>query len=131
MRRDVSLIILFDKDKRMLLQHRAQDAVRAPDFWAFFGGGIDEGETPEQALTREALEELNWTTKDPKKIMTFDAQPYGKEALLHVYVEECFDTSVLVLGEGQDWGWFHPEETNDLKMSEWDRLILNEVYKVL
>ena len=60
MRRDVSLIILYNKDKRMLLQHRAKDAPRAPDFWAFFGGGIDEGETPEEALVRESMEELHW-----------------------------------------------------------------------
>ena len=131
MRRDVSLMILYDREKRVLLQHRAKDAVRAPDFWAFFGGGIDQGETPDQALAREAMEELHWTVKNPRKLFVFDAQPFGKESLLHVYVEECLDASALILGEGQGWGWFHFEEIKDLKISPWDREIVKQVIDAL
>src|ERR1700730_3711094 len=41
--RNVSVLILYDNDSKILLQHRTTDAPTFPDYWAFFGGGIEEG----------------------------------------------------------------------------------------
>lgn len=47
-------IILIENDKVALIErHRA-----GRDYYVFPGGGVDEGETPEQAAAREAKEEL-------------------------------------------------------------------------
>lgn len=47
-------IILVENDKVALIErHRA-----GLDYFVFPGGGVDEGETPEQAAVREAKEEL-------------------------------------------------------------------------
>jgi len=47
-------IVLIEDDKVALIErHRA-----GLDYFVFPGGGVDEGETPEQAAIREALEEL-------------------------------------------------------------------------
>jgi len=47
-------IILIENDKVALIErHRG-----GLDYFVFPGGGVDEGETPEQAAVREALEEL-------------------------------------------------------------------------
>lgn len=47
-------IILIENDKVALIErHRA-----GLDYYVFPGGGVDEGETPEQAAVREAFEEL-------------------------------------------------------------------------
>ena len=56
--RNVSVLALYNDQKEILLQHRSKDALRLPDYWAFFGGGIEGEETPEQAIAREILEEL-------------------------------------------------------------------------
>ena len=55
-----SAIILFKKNKKILLQHRSDDAPNAPGKWGFFGGGIKNNETPKEAVVRECYEELNY-----------------------------------------------------------------------
>src|SRR5690242_7998717 len=45
--------ILVAPDRRYLLQHRDnRPDIWDPDHWGLFGGSIDPGETPEQALAR-------------------------------------------------------------------------------
>jgi len=47
-------VVLIQGDKVALIErHRA-----GLDYLVFPGGGVDEGETPEQAAIREAMEEL-------------------------------------------------------------------------
>ena len=57
--KEVSVLILYNTDGRLLLQHRTKDAPTFPDYWAFFGGGIEECESAEEAVRRESLEELD------------------------------------------------------------------------
>ena len=47
---------MVDEDRRVLLLRHVDEQGR--EFWATPGGGIESGETPEQASWREALEEL-------------------------------------------------------------------------
>ena len=46
------------KDGRVLLVHRSPSARFFPDIWDLFGGHVDGGESLEEALRREAREEL-------------------------------------------------------------------------
>ena len=46
------------KDGRVLLVHRSPSKRFYPDVWDLFGGHIEEGECLEEALSREAREEL-------------------------------------------------------------------------
>jgi 8-oxo-dGTP diphosphatase len=55
--RNVALIIFYDKDKRILLQDRRGISKLGAE-WGFFGGEIENDETPEQAVVRETKEEL-------------------------------------------------------------------------
>jgi len=60
--RRVALIIFYDKQGRILLQDRT-GLSKAGELWGYFGGGIEPGETPEQAVIRETREELSYTLK--------------------------------------------------------------------
>lgn len=87
-----------------------------PDHWSFFGGAIEKGETPEDAVKRETLEELNYKLKNPKLLMTQELHWKGHEGKNHIYFEKCEDKSGLKLKEGQDWSWFKIEDAKKLKI---------------
>ena len=53
----VTAAVVFDGEK-VLLTRRPDDKSH-PGFWEFPGGKVDPGESPEQALCREMLEELD------------------------------------------------------------------------
>jgi 8-oxo-dGTP diphosphatase len=59
-RRDVCGVILYTDDGRVLLQQRDdKPTIPYPGCWTFFGGALEAGETPDEAIRRELLEELN------------------------------------------------------------------------
>ena len=57
-------IVLIENDKVALIErHRA-----GLDYYVFPGGGVDEGETPEQGAIRETLEELGVDVAIKRKV---------------------------------------------------------------
>ena len=60
--------ILVTPDVRYLVQLRDdKPGIFFPGFWGGFGGGIEPGETAEQAIIREMEEELCFTPQSPKR----------------------------------------------------------------
>jgi 8-oxo-dGTP diphosphatase len=121
--RNASVLILYKADGQILLQHRTKDAPIAPDHWSFFGGGIEEGESPEQAIRRESVEELGYHLTSPRLFAVHEVLLEGSELVLHVFIEP-YNGGPLLLGEGQAMGWFLPEATKDLLMVDHDRAIV-------
>jgi mutator protein MutT len=128
--RNVSLFILYTSTGQILLQHRTHDAWRLPNHWAFFGGGIEPGESPTEALMREVREELSYHVQDPHFLMS-QIMMDGEDAnTKYVYVER-YQGQPLQLGEGQAMGWFFPDETHELKMIDHDRAIVERMRQYL
>lgn len=102
-RRNTSIIILYRKDKTFSVQERG-DASKCGEEYAFFGGGIEKEETPEQALIREIKEELNITLTNYEFLGAFDNefQP-GFWSKRHLFAApyEQYENSIKVLeGKG-------------------------------
>jgi len=53
MRIRAGIVLIQDGKVALIERHRA-----GLDYFVFLGGGVDEGETPDQAAVREAMEEL-------------------------------------------------------------------------
>ena len=104
----VAIAILY-RDNKFLMQLRDNiPTIPYPGYWAFFGGHIEAGETPEVALRREIIEEISYTL--PKNIHEFGR--YDSEtAVRHVFHAPLeVEIDKLVLGEGWDLGLVTPEE---------------------
>ena len=125
--RNVSLIILYDKDKKILLQHRTEDAPISPGCWGFFGGAIKVDETPEDAAMREAFEELHYKLKNPKRVLVHDYKSGNRSGKKYYFVEGCTNKQSLKLQEGQDMRWVTFSETKNLKIKESNRDILSKL----
>ncbi len=78
------MVLLFDRRNRLLIYLRDnKPEIPFPDHWDFFGGHVEEGETPEETLIREVKEELGFELTDWKFFRTYvcltgDAYPNVK-----------------------------------------------------
>lgn len=129
--RRVSLFVLVDKNKKLLLQHRDSTAKRLPLHWAFFGGGIEEGETPEDALAREAKEELQIELINPKLFKRYVQMVSSGMIEKYVFIAQTdFESNNLKKQqqEGDDLGFFSYEEIRSLKISDNDLVILRDLF---
>jgi 8-oxo-dGTP diphosphatase len=128
--RNVAVLILYDRESKILLQHRTKDAPTFPDYWAFFGGSVEEGESAEQAVKRESIEELGYELTDPRLFTTQNFVYKGRNYTKHVFVER-HNGKTLTLGEGQAMGWYLAAETKDLILNDHDRSVIAALKSVL
>jgi 8-oxo-dGTP pyrophosphatase MutT (NUDIX family) len=54
---------LIFREGRVLLLHRRDDLDLLPGLWDLPGGGVEEGESPEEALVREVREETGYSVR--------------------------------------------------------------------
>jgi len=125
--RDVAVLIL-EKDRMILLQKRSKTEKRFPDSWGLFGGGLKEGETPEQALQREIKEEVGLELKDPMLSASYPYELKESNEAGTVYVfKEFYRGSSLALHEGQEMRWFDPAEALKLDLHPIYKTIIEEI----
>jgi 8-oxo-dGTP pyrophosphatase MutT (NUDIX family) len=108
--------IIVTPDRKFLLQHRDEKpGIWFPGSWGLFGGAIDEGETPGQALLRELAEEIGLV---PSEITYFTqiAWDYARWGL-GIKLRYTFEVPIsfeqmpgLLLREGQGMCFFSADE---------------------
>jgi 8-oxo-dGTP diphosphatase len=130
-KKEVADLILYDKDKKILLQHRDKDTKILPDHWDAFGGKIENGETPEQAMRREIQEELEYAVESPSHFRTTAYTDGAMQFTVHTFIEKYDSSKPLILHEGQGMGWFTTDEALGLKMANECKQIILDIKKYL
>ncbi len=121
---EVVAALIWDKDKFLICQRSASKARGL--LWEFVGGKVEKGETKEQALVRECLEELAITV-EPHEIFT---------EVVHEYPDitvrlTLFNCTILrgspQLLEHNDMKWITPAEIPDYDFCPADVEILKKI----
>ena len=99
---------MLEREGRWLMQLRDEiSSIVAPGCWGLFGGHLDPGETPEQALRRELLEEISWQPPALEPVMVHHIH----RRTAHVFRAELpIPLTQLQLLEGQDMALVSTEE---------------------
>lgn len=120
--RRVACVLLVDAAGRVLIQHRSDDAPVAPGLWALAGGGIEVGETPEEAARRELLEETGLDVPGALTIFWSGLRPSPAydDTLVEYHVFAAATSARqedVVLGEGQAMLFLPPAQVLALPLS--------------
>ena len=106
------------RDGRVLLVHRSPASRINPDVWDLFGGHVNSGEHPDDALRREASEELGIDVVAFRRLGSVDI-PAGP-VVVHVYEVNSWDGEPVNAApeEHTEVRWFG---AGDLPLrQEWD-----------
>ena len=104
------------KDGRILAVKRGENKNKAVAFkYEFPGGKIEQGETPEEALKRELIEEMNYDIEVGKKFMSVLHEYDDVIVNLHTYLCKPL-SNTYTLNEHIDDKWLLPK---DLASVEW------------
>ncbi len=104
MRIRAGIVLIQDGKVALIERHRA-----GLDYFVFPGGGVDEGETPEQAAVREAMEELGVEVAIKQKV--FEIQFGQKSRQVYFLAEQIggeFGT-----GEGEEYTDADPNDPEE------------------
>ena len=108
--------LMVTPDGRYLLQHRDPlPEIFFPDHWGSFGGALDPGESPEEGMRRELMEELSYAPRSVTPFVTLrlDFGFAGLGIMPRHFFEipiEPDDVDTMVLDEGQGLAMFPGEE---------------------
>jgi len=128
----VALIIFYDNKKRILIQDR-KGISKFGEEWGYFGGQIEEGETPEEAVVRETKEELSFDIKDHKFIGIFKNKINDNLFVeRYVFISPLKDKlSKFRQIEGRGMKLFSIDEAKKVKSVRGDDLVLKKLEEIL
>jgi len=104
MRVRAGIVLIKENQVALIERHRA-----GLDYFVFPGGGVDEGETPEQAAIRETMEELGIEVKIKQKVAEINLGPKSRQVYFLVeHVSGEFGT-----GNGEEFTDSDPNDPDE------------------
>lgn len=105
MKESVSSILISTEDEFILQLRDNKPDIAQPGMISFFGGGVEDGEEPQDAIVREIEEELS-IQLDKNDFSFLDSvirtsSRSGNKHRAHLFVARGIKKEDLVLGEGE------------------------------
>jgi len=95
--------------------------------WELPGGKLEEGESAPDALIREWDEELELAVEVGELLGSGRFTHKGRTFRLEMF-EVSFNGDPLADHEHTQWGWFTPEQINELDLAGSDRVVLSSYF---
>lgn len=122
---NVVAAILKNKDNKILIAERGYGEFKG--MYEFPGGKVEEGETPENALKRELLEEMKANIEVESFFYHVHYQYPNFILEMDCYLCHLLDDHIILL-EHSDCKWINPDEDNILWVPA-DVDVINEIRK--
>lgn len=137
MRQRVIVCPVIQNEGKYLLCKMASDRGVFPGQWALPGGGMEPGETIEEALKREIREELGealkitnitpWTFRDDVRIKTY-SDGMTEEIYMIYLIFDCLSANRTINfnEEFQEIIWVEPEALKNIDLNEATRITFSQ-----
>jgi 8-oxo-dGTP diphosphatase len=120
---------VIEHDGKVLAGQRSA-ALSFPLQWEFPGGKLEKGETDEQALFREIMEELNVAVTIVDKLPETSKDQGWREIVLVPFVCKV-DTTDFILTEHEQILWLDADDLPTLDWTEADLNVIRNYYDYL
>ncbi|MFJ8067197.1 NUDIX hydrolase N-terminal domain-containing protein [Psychrobacillus sp. NPDC096426] len=111
--------VIFSEDRKMLLERRADDGT-----WGIIGGWCEAGESPQESLKREFIEETGLNVKVNELIDIFTRKPgdFGQPHTSYhpLFICEILDGTLKTSFESLEIGFFHFNEVKNWHGDHYD-----------
>ncbi|WP_408095585.1 NUDIX hydrolase [Peredibacter sp. HCB2-198] len=109
-----AIMIVLEKDGKFLLGKRSAWKTKAPGYWCPISGHIEPNETEEEAVIREAQEELGIEVRPTQKITS--TPTHDGRVMLHWWKAEIVKGNPQINNnENEEIRWFSKDELNTLR----------------
>lgn len=121
---EVACGIMFNKSRQILMGLRPDNAPMG-GYWEFPGGQLEEGETIEECLKREWIEELNLNINIDRELVSFKSNGY----LCRFFIGEILDENNIKQNVHTELGFYKIDEIKKLNLFEEDYAIVEILSK--
>jgi 8-oxo-dGTP diphosphatase len=124
--KSVCIIIQNSKLEILLLLRDNKPSIKFPNQWVTLGGMIEEGETPENAIKRELMEEIE---VDLKRFALFKVYEWPEKTEWVYFTKLNLVPEKIDLHEGQKIKYFSKKDIEHMDLAFHDSDILKDYFK--
>ena len=123
---DTAAVVIKHGNKFLLIKRRYKPEA---NYWGIAGGHVDKGETPYQAVKREAKEELGnieIITKKPVYTFVHDVE-IGHKHKAHIFLGKVIG-KLKAASDVKEFGWFTLDQMKSMNITHYAKKPLNKLY---
>lgn len=123
---NVVAAVIVNSDRILCMQRNESKYDYISLKWEFPGGKVEDNETEEEALIREAKEELNLDIIIEDKLITVAHEYPDFKIIMHTFLCFCLSKDII-LNDHKDFKWLKKEELRSLDWAAADVPIVDKL----